>query len=248
MPEFTTALLPDKCGSEYPNNGAWKQHLGNWGTYAVATGAALAMSTNASAGIISSTVDLTVSVAGQQTAPFNVGGNGELLVNHSFAGDSFRFASAVIAPDGVPLNFKQSTASGFVKRYTLGQPILAAGSNNQFALLLANETCSDCGGQPVFGHFGPGASQGFLGFLNSSGDLGWLQVKVTISGGFPSQLELISWGYNDVAGAPINAGQTGAAPEPGTLALSLLALGAAGILALRRRRKELAANNADLKF
>jgi len=247
MSKFTTALLPDKCESEYPKDGTWKQHFGNWGTYAVATGAALAMSTNASASIISSTLDLTVSLAGQQTAEFTVAGGGGFLVNQSFAKDVFRDATAVIESNGVPLNFKVSGGSSSAKRYKLGQPILAAGSNSQFALLFANQTCDDCDSRPI-GHFGPGVSQGFVGFSNISGDLGWLQVKVTISGGFPTQLELIGWAYNDVAGAPIDAGQTGATPEPGTLALSLLAFGAAGILALRKRRKELAASNADFKL
>jgi MYXO-CTERM domain-containing protein len=90
-----------------------------------------------------------------------------------------------------------------------------------------------------------------VGFSNSKGDLGWLQVKVTLDGGFPTQLELISWAYNDAVGGAINAGQTtggSATPEPGTEGLALLALGATGILALRKRRKELAVSNADLKL
>jgi LPXTG-motif cell wall-anchored protein len=70
-----------------------------------------------------------------------------------------------------------------------------------------------------------------------------MHFQVTLDGsGFPTQLEVISWAYNDVAGAPIEAGQTtevGATPEPSTAALGLLALGAAGILALRKRRNQL---------
>jgi hypothetical protein len=78
--------------------------------------------------------------------------------------------------------------------------------------------------------------------VNQAGDLGWLDVKVTSDNGFAEELELISWAYNNVAGASIYAGQTTAtpsAPEPGTEALSLLALGAAGILAFRKHRNEL---------
>lgn len=93
------------------------------------------------------------------------------------------------------------------------------------------------------GAFGPGASNGFVGFSNSAGDLGWMHIQVTIDGsGFPTALEVIGLAYNDVAGAPIAAGQTTettATPEPSTAALGLLALGAAGILALRKRRNQL---------
>ncbi len=55
---------------------------------------------------------------------------------------------------------------------------------------------------------------------------GWAQVE-RVS---PSSGRLLQWAYDD-SGAPI---QVGVVPEPGTL--SLLALGAAGIAALRKRR------------
>src|SRR5580692_427593 len=65
---------------ESHDTGAWKQHLGNWGAYAAAAGATLAMSTNASASIISATPDLTVSLTpGPATTVFRVGGIGEVL-------------------------------------------------------------------------------------------------------------------------------------------------------------------------
>ncbi len=59
---------------------------------------------------------------------------------------------------------------------------------------------------------------------------GWAQVE-RVS---PSSGRLLQWAYED-SGAPI---QVGAVPEPGTL--SLLALGAAGIAALRKRRNGVA--------
>jgi hypothetical protein len=63
------------------------------------------------------------------------------------------------------------------------------------------------------GLFGPGASNGFVGFSNAAGDLGWMHVQVGFdSGGYPDQLEVISWAYNDVAGAAIDAGQTSEGP------------------------------------
>jgi hypothetical protein len=43
------------------------------------------------------------------------------------------------------------------------------------------------------------------------------------------------WAY-DPTGAPVTAGESGT-PEPSTTALAILAAGAAGVVALRRRRQ-----------
>jgi hypothetical protein len=68
--------------------------------------------------------------------------------------------------------------------------------------------------------------------------LGWVRIRLrdTNSDGWADTVTAVDWAYNSVAGAPILAGDTGATPEPGTKAMVLLALGAAGVLALRRRR------------
>jgi hypothetical protein len=77
---------------------------------------------------------------------------------------------------------------------------------------------------------------GFAGFETGGGDFGWIELEWTgTPAGYPAMLEALGWGINTVPGEPIYAGET-AAPEPGTVALSLLALGAAGILAWRKRR------------
>jgi hypothetical protein len=198
------------------------------------------MSTNASAGIISGTPELTVSLTGPQTAIFTMGGIEERLrVSHYTSGSrQAGQAAVVLVPSLAHVLFKGSSL-GSAKRYALGDPIVPGGSTNPFAGLWENRSID--GVHHTYGLFGPGASGGFLGFVNPSGDLGWLQVKVTDDiVGFPTTLEAIQWAYNDVAGAPIAAGQTGA-PEPGAARLALLALGVAGILALRKRRKEFAA-------
>ena len=52
------------------------------------------------------------------------------------------------------------------------------------------------------------------------------------------------WAYNNVAGQSIKVGDTGqssAVPEPGTLSLTLLGLGAGGIRAWRKHKQALAA-------
>jgi hypothetical protein len=64
-------------------------------------------------------------------------------------------------------------------------------------------------------------------------DFGW----VRLSGNSPSDKTVIDFAY-DNTGAPIHVGALPASiPEPSTLSLGLLALGAAGVVALRRRRQ-----------
>jgi LPXTG-motif cell wall-anchored protein len=234
-------MQADTRESESHDIGAWKQHLGNWGAYAAAAGAALAMSTNASASIISSIPGLTVSLTpGPATTVFRVGGIGEVLsvVDRKLTANRRTSHEAEVGPAslGPHLNFKVSSSGA--AHYVAGQPILAAGSVSSSADLwrIINSTRR---GRTIgiSGNFGPGFSNGFVGFENAAGDLGWLQVHVALDGRIPVGAELIAWAYNDVAGAPINAGQT-TTPEPSTAALGLLALGAAGILALRKRRNQ----------
>jgi hypothetical protein len=68
-------------------------------------------------------------------------------------------------------------------------------------------------------------------------DYGWLRLKFTESAnGLPNSVTLIDLAYND-DGSAILAGQTAALPEPGTFGLAVLAMGAAGVLALRKRRQ-----------
>ena len=87
-----------------------------------------------------------------------------------------------------------------------------------------------------YGQFQPPNSQGFLGlqFTTASGTFfGYIQVKVNRSPGAGQPgFQFISAAYDNTPGTPIVAG---AVPEPGTLAL--LAVGAAGVVAIQRRRK-----------
>jgi PEP-CTERM motif len=236
-------MQADTRESEFNDIRAWKQHLGNWGAYAAAAGAALAMSTNASASIITSTLDLTVSVTpGPDSAAFSVGGAMEVLaLHHKTLSVQSQTGVALVGPGGglAHLELVGYASSGrfLAQRYVAGQAVLAAGTVSNHGTLHYKVLAA---GGPEGGDFYPGATNGFMGFENGAGDLGWLHLQVTIDGrGYPTQLELISFAYNDVAGAPIDAGQTTETPEPGAAALGLLALGAAGILAVRNRRKEL---------
>jgi hypothetical protein len=98
---------------------------------------------------------------------------------------------------------------------------------------------------PVSGPFKP-SQTGFAGFgIHTAGGndyYGWLRLEFMDSKRGPDEVEAIDYAVNDVAGASINAGQkadtSSATPELSTSALALLAAGAAGVLALRRRKAQ----------
>ena len=96
----------------------------------------------------------------------------------------------------------------------------------------------------------PANATGFAGVRGSTGsggvNFGWIRLKWTDDifnpdniPGMPDSVTVIDWAM-DTTGQSIRAGDTGitaeAVPEPGSLAL--LATGAAGLLALRRRRQQ----------
>jgi hypothetical protein len=230
---------------------ARKQHLGNWGAYAAAAGAALAMSTNASAGIIYSGVqDKTVTLANEgnvdtfRTTQFSVAQVIEKArANNGARRTRIGLAALVANTSTRRLSFALAGSLRAAKLYTLGQAVLMNGSRGSSGLLRAEIS----NGQLTqrIGPWGPGTVTGFVGFISTqTGDLGWIDVKVfdRNDDGYPDELEIIDSAYNNTPGGAIDAGQTSSLPEPGTAALGLLALGAVGILALRKRRKELTAN------
>lgn len=92
--------------------------------------------------------------------------------------------------------------------------------------------------------FGPGyggsqwlsAGTGYIGFrfnLGSGFQYGWAQVNM-LEGATGNSFTLVGYAWADL-GTAIVAGQTTAVPEPGSLAL--LAVGGAGLLAWRQKRR-----------
>jgi hypothetical protein len=82
---------------------------------------------------------------------------------------------------------------------------------------------------------------GFAGIKLSNGDLGWLKLSWSGEANFPDTITFYGWAVQ-TDGSAIRAGDTGTGagsgtPEPGTFALALLAAGAAGVLAWRRRKQ-----------
>lgn len=236
----STADLKDQTGEKR----AWRNRAGDWKTYAAAAGATLAMATNASADIVySGPVDITVSVPSHgpsfSTKAFTINGfYAAVGIRSDVARGRRRASAALFGSLGVADSFGLF-GTPFLRRYSAGQNI------NAMSLSFGGYLRGAEGRRGVvtdtIGAFGPGTATGFVGFETFGGDLGWIQVKVSSdSSGFPDEAEVIDYAYNSVPGGAITAGEI-ATPEPSAVALGLLTIGAAGLLAWRRRRAEVAA-------
>lgn len=230
-------------------NSSRKSSGSDWRIYAAAAGATLSMATGADASIVTGSLNVTVSLNPGNTnttiqqKQFNIAGVtgfAQLLRIHTEGKALLSFPGLIRSRNssefGPPL-------PGKVKRYAPNAPITGGGAVSSFL----------GGGTSLFFrvanfHVTQGlfraSDRAYLGFELANGDLGWLKVILSDrnSDGFPDQLQVVDYAYNTVAGQSILAGDTGqsATPEPGTASLGLLAFGAAGILALRRRRIETA--------
>jgi hypothetical protein len=230
-----------------------KAHFGNWGIYAAAAGATLAMSTNAEAQIVYTTLGQTVSIgtglgniSSSKGFAMTVGahrGTEHLYLRRSsaVAGNASSARAKVFGQFPLAISGGATSGGGFAaKNFGLNAPIgasrLFSGHGGTF---LEKHTSQNA----VKGFFG-GQQTGFVGFATGPGldNYGWIELKVSDAGspGYTNELQVIAYAYNSVAGSPINAGQgiPVTTPEPDTAALGLLASGAAGLAIWRRRRKE----------
>jgi PEP-CTERM motif len=240
---------------------ALKRSMENWQIYAAVTGSALAMTTNASASIIySGVLDVTAAVASAQMGTPGHS-NEKFITLKNAAGASIHVGFNIIADQfNSPLgsNSRQGAVgiqashmdfllqTNLVKRLSSGAKISGGGhtsqSRNGFATgshTLAARLVKSSNRKT----YGWSKSKGFAGFSFSTvnknqKDFGWVQLQFTVgSNTLINSLTVIDWGYQS-SGAGIRAGDTGVvAPEPSTGALALLAAGAVGVAALRRRRK-----------
>jgi hypothetical protein len=245
------ALLNSACPEGYSSS---KAHFGNWGVYAAAAGATLAMSTNAEAQIVYTTlgqmvtrpaVGLTIFGHSVTSKNFTVNIAGHKQTESIY----LRKGSSLVPPLGAAkvgagaLEF--ATGGGVTgshqraaKNFGLGTVIGAAGQHfypGGSDFLNKHTTLG------AFNGFFKGVDTGFLGF-SYAGHYGWIEAMVSDAGspGYTNELKVIAYAYNSVSGATINPGQgiPVTTPEPDTAVLGLLASGAAGLAIWRRRRKE----------
>lgn len=199
------------------------------------------MSANADAAIIYGTLGQSVSVP-------STGVNNSTKVFPFIAGN-----------ESLALRLDNTHGSGTAKLLLNSFHLVTSGGNStarKFALgasIGPGLNTGAHGGTFLFKHttggakIGPfsGVGTGFAAFKTGGGDYGWIHIATSDLGtpGFINELQVLDFAYNDVAGAAINVGdgipQSGA-PEPGTAALGILASGAIGLAAWRRRRSEAA--------
>ena len=132
----------------------------------------------------------------------------------------------------------RADASNSVRRYYNSTWVSTTTSSGGTGGYTTFNTTTQSGGG---GRSGPGVDfqnfvigANFLGFrFETAGQLHYGWAEININGG---DVEISRWAYEDEAGRGIHVGSTASEiPEPSSLAL--LGLGAAGLLALRRRRE-----------
>ena len=214
--------------------------------YGVASGAALAMASPAGAAIHYFPQDEFVS---NDTLDIDINNDGtpEFQIQHYATGTTYvvTVASASIQryTTGNNADWKfdnNDPPGGGAERFNLGAAI---GPTYGFPLFWGTKrdtlfSFDTSAGNYVGKFLGTGPNWGNPGYLGIRFDIpeesihyGWIHIDSIESD--LSGLHIDGWAYNDVADQPINAG---AVPIPSSLAL--LASGAAGVTALRRRNRK----------
>ena len=142
---------------------------------------------------------------------------------------------------GGPVNAWVVTDTYSVRNLASGDLISTGGPFNQLGgfRAVSNYTITTAGGysnvgQSISGEF-PADGAGIAGFafqIGGQDHLGWIRLAIESdpTSGQPIALEALEWAYESTPGESIAAG---AVPEP--TGIGLLAAGAAGVAALRRR-------------
>ena len=205
--------------------------------YSAAAGAALAVAPNAFAAIVHETdgrsfggedaVNIDLKMDGN--AEFNL--NGQLSINTLMSSTYFNIK--IERKYSGPLVFGVGEIVGSIAESELIGPNNNTPTRND-GNFYAGSTTSDS--QSHYGNWDADNQIKYCGVSfykdDGSGDkvYGWIKIQRLTKGSG----KIIDWAYEDTINTPIAAGDTGPVPEPAT-GLALLALGAAGIAAYRRR-------------
>ena len=186
----------------------------------------------------SATIDFTLN-----TYLWNYGGYG------SFGGESYTEPNTGTTLESAPLASGASVGSGntFGGAFTLFEDY---GYYSEYSYEYSSSGCGYKGEYPCYatGYSGPyyntygswpdSGTPYYLGVSFTRGGqtyYGWAEVATYVTTG-SAEVVLYGYAFNDVAGASILAGEmTNPVPEPKPT-MALLALGAVGVMALRRRR------------
>jgi hypothetical protein len=255
-----------------PLRDALKRSVENWHVYAAVTGSAVAMATNASAGVIySGLLNITAAVGSVQTgahyqsvsrniqlknshgASIGVGFDIEAFQANSIdsAGQHFRFGAADIHASEVDFLLSNDQ----IKRLSSGARISGGGhtvnrDNGFVAPTSAKFVAQRQSTSGRRGTFGWSKATGFAGFVFSTTadhqrDFGWVRLQYTVgTNDLINSLTVIDWGYQN-SGAAITAGNEGnGTPVVPEPSTGALALLAAGAAGVTalRRHRKASAN------
>ncbi|MEM1445580.1 MAG: PEP-CTERM sorting domain-containing protein [Planctomycetota bacterium] len=169
--------------------------------------------------------NLAIGLGFSQNLDLDEGGTSPdvLLSNYSFLGGTYSGASVQTYPGQLVGFTSTNTGRNYVSLLSSGDLIDATTVGPSFF------------GSMAYGANNPEAefnsvTGGFLGLsfpISGATHFGWVRVDVDNAA---SAFTIVDWAYESVAGEGINAGEV---PEPGSLAL--LAAGAAGLIARRRK-------------
>jgi hypothetical protein len=190
---------------------------------------------------------------GNAIQPIGLDGSGHVLnlkagAGHSITTSGFSSRFGVVSVQAVnQVQIFVSNNTQLVKNFLSGQMVSSFAGLLKANAEIVNKGFLNDAGLSTFGGFLPGVP-GFAGLaiqLGTVTEFGWIRLEFfSGANGLPKTLTAVDWAIQQTPGVAIAAGQTtdvAGTPEPGTMALALLASGAAGIMAWKRSRKTLLA-------